>query len=276
MITNSPVRQFIPRGCGEARIAGQAYLRSLRQKREEDEDFGDPADFFMICPPFEVELTELGISTQGMTVLPDPNEAGLYHVWDVVGSSYTPADFIEEDKQDGTSRLVPTPQVSQLDLLTPGKSRHFFIAKASLVDAKPVYDRLDDTRIKMCPAGHEAHNEPNGGDIFQMCTSFLWETTDTLPKKNKRLHRIFMPRWMSKKDDQYLWMYWANGWYKQWDELEWVWAAFYWKPIDHVEIVKDNTSEQKHKDVIQLAMELGNGLPFILVDDETGEAEEIT
>lgn len=269
-------RKFIPRGCGEARIAGQGYLRSLKRKRDEDEDTGDPADFFMICPPFEVDLTELGISTQGMTVLPDPNVPNLYHVWDVVGSSYTPADFIEEDKQDGTSRLVPTPQIPQLDLLTPGESRHFFIAKASLVDPKLVYDRLDDTRVKMCPAGHKAHNELNGGDLYQMCTSFLWETDGLLPKKNKRLHRVFMPRWMARKDDQYLWHYWINGWYKHWDKLEWIWAAFYWKPVDHVEIVKDNTDEAKHTDVIQLAMKLGNGLPFILVDDETGETEEIT
>ena len=268
-------RKFLPRGCGEARIAGNAYLRSLKKKREEGEEAGDPADYFMICPPFEVDLGEMGISTQGMTILPDPDEPGIYNVWDVVGQDYLPADFIEEDKQDGTSRLVPTPQVPSLDMLTPGKSRHFFVAKASLVDPKSVYDQLDDTRIKMCPAGHEEHNNPNDDHIYQMCTSFLWETVDTLPKKNRRLHQVFMPRYMAKKDEEYLWSYWANAWRKNWEPLEWVYAAFYWKPIDRVEIVKDNTDQQKHLDVVQLAMELCNNLPFVLIDDNTGEEETI-
>jgi hypothetical protein len=266
--------KFVPRGCGEARIAGNAYLRSLKEKRKE-EDSGDPADYFMICPPFEIDLEAMGISTQGLTVLPDPNEEGLYNVWDVVGSVYQPADFIEEDKQSGTSRLVPTPQLSQLDLLTPGKSRHFFVAKASLVDAKLVYDQLDDTRIKMCPAGHNNHDYPDDDGIYQMCTSFLWETVDRLPKKNRRLHQIFMPRWMAKDKDEYLWSYFANGWYKHWEPLEWNYAAFYWKPVDRVEIVKDNTAEKKHDKVIQMAMELNNNLPFVLIDDETGEMEEL-
>ena len=267
-------RKFIPRGCGERRIAGNAYLRTQKKKREKD-DPGDPLDYFIVCPPWEVDLEELGLSTQGIRVLPDPYEEGVYNVWDLVGSQYTPADFIEEDRELGTSRLVPTPQVQQLDLLTPGKSRHIFVAKAALVNPKLVYDRLDDTRIKMCPAGYEQHNEKDGGDIYQMCTSFLWETVDKLPKKNRRLHQVFMPRWMAKKDKEYLWQYWANGWFKHWDELEWTYAAFYWKPIESVEIVKDNTDQERHKDVIQLAMELGNSLPFMLIDDETGESEVI-
>jgi len=80
---------------------------------------------------------------------------------------------------------------------------------------------------------------------------------------------------MAKKQGEYLWSYFANGWYKDWDDLEWIDAAFYWKPIDGVEIVKDNSEAKKHVDVIQLAMELGNNLPFTLVDDDTGEQEVI-
>lgn len=273
-MTQASTTQFVPRGCGERRIAGNAYLRSLQQKRKDDEDKGDPTDYFVICPPWEVDLGEIGLGTQGISVLPDPDDENLYNVWDLVGQQYSPADFIEEDKVDGTSRLVPEPQLRKLALLDPVKSRHIFVGKASLTDAKLVYDQLDDTRIKMCPAGHKEHNSPDGADIYQMCTSFLWETNDMLPKKNRRLHQIFMPRWMAKKDDEYIWSYFANGWYKHWEPLEWVYAAFYWKPIDRIEIVKDNVG-QTHLDPIQIAMELGNGLPFVLIDDDTGEEEPI-
>jgi hypothetical protein len=276
-MTQTQVTKFLPRGCGERRIAGNAYIRTLREKRKKDEDKGDPEDYFMICPPWGANLEELGLSTQGISILPNPHEPGIYDVWDLVGAEYyTPADFIEEDKRDGTSRLVPNPQLPQLDMLTPDKSRHIFVAKALLVDAKPVYEKLweKSDRLKMCPAGHEIHNENDGGDIYQSCTSFLWEANGVIPKKNRRLQQVFMPRWMAKKDDEYLWSYFANGWYKNWEDLEWDYAAFYWKTVSHVEIVKDNVGE-KHLDPVQIAMELGNGLPFILIDDDTGETEEI-
>lgn len=267
-------RKFVPRNCGDRRIAGNAYLRSLQQKRRDDEE-GDPEDYFMICPPFEVDLEEIGLASQGISVIPDPTDPMVYNVWDYVGTNnYTPADFIEEDKRYGTSRLVPTPQIPKLDMLTAGKSRHIFVTKAALIDPKLVYDRLDE-RIKMCPAGHKEHNDPNGAGIYQMCASFFWETQPSIPKKYRRLQQIFMPKFMAKKDGEYLWSYFSNGWYKDWDDLQWVDAAFYWKPIDHVDIVKDKSEDKKHVDVVQLAMNLGNNLPFILVDDDTGEQETI-
>ena len=126
-------------------------------------------EWFVNCPPIEIDPSDIGISDVGIYTLPRPGDLIIYDLWDVVGGCYYEyfPEFWEEGLLKGFSRKANN---AQFELLAKG-SEHNFVHSRGLLDD---YDVLFDNRVgvKLCPQGHKHHDENEKVDF---CVSLLWE-----------------------------------------------------------------------------------------------------
>lgn len=128
------------RGCG-SRQPGGAYLCTKLGPN------GSPLEDFLVDPvkPFAGEPFRAPI------LVPDPDDPEVKHAAIWVGESFypSPVDFIEEVRQKGASRRVPSG--FHFAALTPGKSRMIFIHPRAYTEKLFTPDH--------CPKDIEAHGE---------------------------------------------------------------------------------------------------------------------
>lgn len=88
-----------PRECGAGRQEGHIYAECGFNAG------GAPIEQFLLDHPIPVNTTQLGLSTQGVTLI---ERQGTYHIVDIVGESHYKyvADFIEEARAIGISRKI--------------------------------------------------------------------------------------------------------------------------------------------------------------------------
>ena len=87
----------VVRGCG-TRVAGGIYLSVATSP------YGKPLEDFLVDPPIPIHPGEIGVTPVGVRGVEDA--AGIYHVFDWVGSEHYPhvSDAIEEGRHYGFSR----------------------------------------------------------------------------------------------------------------------------------------------------------------------------
>ena len=89
-----------PRECGPGQQAGHIYAECGFSPD------GTPIEHFLLDYPVPVNPKQLGLSTQGVTLI---ERQGIWHVVDIIGREHYPcaADFIEEARVLGVSRKIP-------------------------------------------------------------------------------------------------------------------------------------------------------------------------
>lgn len=174
------------RGCGELAHDALYHYWPLGNR-------GMPINWFLLCPVWIVDREKLGISYQGITILPRMDLSGqqevdqasgkaIYDAWDVVGRKHYPykTDFYEEGRLQGFSRRWPTS--IDTSLLLPGISLHYLCTDAGgyqIDDAEEIRTRVDDDHIngpfcrKYPGLNMQGHKVPYGDRYFEACSA-LW------------------------------------------------------------------------------------------------------
>lgn len=157
-----------PRECGPGRQEGHIYAECGFGPN------GSPIEHFLIDHPIPVNPAQLGISTQGVTLI---ERQGVWHIVDFVGESHYPypQDFIEEARAIGVSRKLP--RTSDFAKLTPESTLILIHPKARLKNALEAASSATGWR---CPCGHShPATDPCAG-------WHVYAPTPTLPGTLKR------------------------------------------------------------------------------------------
>ncbi|GGB70567.1 hypothetical protein [Deinococcus soli (ex Cha et al. 2016)] len=139
------------RECGAGRTAGSIYVECGLSLT------GVPLEQYLHDPPIPVEPAQLGLSSQGVTIIED--DKGVRHIVDMVGASHYPypSDFIEEARLMGVSRKVP--KTTDLRGITSASMLILVHARASVVNAAAVSAASD----MICPNARHKPGEDCAG-----------------------------------------------------------------------------------------------------------------
>lgn len=162
------------RGCGKSRTEGGIYMETAMGPD------GTPFEEFIIDPPIVADFGALGVSPRGVSLVPD--DKGIYHVFDWVGSQHYPnvADFIEETRRLGPSRRLP--RTLEFEKITPESRMVLIHARAHIDNASDFYRETPWE----CPKGHQEH----GPSKNEMCAGLWWQ--DVEPTHLSRVEREAM------------------------------------------------------------------------------------
>jgi len=144
-----------PRECGPGRQAGHIYAECGFGPN------GAPIESFLIDHPTGVNPEQLGLSSQGITLI---ERAGVWHIVDIVGETHYPyaADFIEEARAIGISRKLP--RTSEFSKLTADSTLILIHPKARLKDPQAA---ASHTIGFHCPCG-------KGHPATDPCAAWHW------------------------------------------------------------------------------------------------------
>lgn len=261
------------RGCGE-RIAGGTYLTTqvrngtvswtVRGKDGTLKQAQRPLYAFVNDPPIPVDMKELSLAAQGMTLrqrtYPDGSLAlnadgePIWDAYDLVGETFYPTfpDFFEETLVKGTSRR--NEDESEWVKMSIDSAVHYIFAKGTLVNVHLFHTE----RMTSCIHDHEEHDVIPVGmeDFAPMCASLLWETIT--PKRGDtqgsgreftrvRPGGLFYPAWRPLVDP------------------EWQHAICLTLPVTRFEVVKDELTGS-HQSPLEILATLGNGIPYQLTE----------
>jgi hypothetical protein len=266
------MKDVLQRGCGW-RKAGAIYVTippTMEFKPPYDKL---PIDCYLFCPGWEVDLTELGLSAQGMRILERRdafgNGTGIWDLWDFVGSEkgypWVP-DFVEEARIMGTSRLCPQPVIKsdEFKKLDPTVSQHIFVSNRGLLNDESAeilhnnryFNPNNPTELASpCPIGNKLHDEfPN--QFFQPCTGMLWECVENT--KERQAHIVRMPRDVKPPT----FVYDAVSAAKEW-KIGFKAAAFMALPLNITLEVITDTLDKKHEKAIQMLLDLDIKFPWV-------------
>jgi hypothetical protein len=159
----------VARGCG-SRVAGGVYAELPLGP------FGQPIEFFLSCPPREVDADALGLSSIGVKLI---ERNGIWHVWDIVGQEHYPnvADFVEELRRFGLSRRLP--RTLEFDKLS-ADSRIVLLHRKAVIDNPADYyrtelrERLMRTHGEECFVPRPEHEVPTDPSET-MCSRLWWQ-----------------------------------------------------------------------------------------------------
>lgn len=172
----------IVRECGE-RIAGGIYICTEPAPPGQ----GRELEAFIVDPPVQVDMTELGISDVGQYLVPAQG-GEVWHIFDVVGQDHypNPCDALEEIRAVGLSRRAsPTLEYGKLDY----RSRIYLLHRRGLfspddrwyTDAPPVGNRNqggDENERVLAAAGYRS----NAGPRF---------------RTDREAQSVYCPRWIA-------------------------------------------------------------------------------
>lgn len=165
------------RGCGE--LAHDALYHYWPLGRN-----GIPIRLLTLCPIWVLDRVKLGISYQGVTLLPRLDIAGIpettsngkpiVDIYDIVGRKHYPykTDFYEEGKAQGFSRRWPTNV--DVSLLTPGISVHYLCTDAAAYEinvAENIRDEVNACGLHVCFKGVWEHKLPFDDKFYDTCTA---------------------------------------------------------------------------------------------------------
>lgn len=155
------------RGCGK-RTKGGIYAEVPLDPN------GVPLEHFLLEPPVELDVEELGLSPIGVKLF---DRAGTTHVLDWIGEEYYPnvADMVEEIKHLGLSRRLP--KTLDFSRLGPG-SRIMLVHRRAFV--RNWRDLADDVVAgAFCPKRREEdHNSET--PAFVPCIGAWWHDLDEI------------------------------------------------------------------------------------------------
>lgn len=246
----------VRRACG-VRTAGSIYATTKLKQRDSEVPF----EYFMVCPVWQINPTDIGLSAQGVSlqVRPDIDQV-IYDMYDVVGKSSYPyvSDFVEEGRALEFSRKIP--QNTQFSLLTQ-ESRHLLLhARAFDAAFDPLYDdRLGEMD---CPKGIEHHDN---NEKLEHCIALSWESMGDMPaKRENRRVNVVMPRTTTTNGVptfSYTGAYGPRAWQEQWGM-----GIFMWLPIDALEVINDPL-DGTHEKAMKLLQSCGTNIPYYLADE---------
>lgn len=165
---------MVARGCGDSRIAGGVYAECSLAP------FGHPIEEFLCDPGRFVKYRELGISEIGVTPIRDVR--GVVHLWDHVGRKHYPnvADFVEEARQHGISRRLPS--TLPFNLLTSGSRLVLMHSRAIIRNGQDYADCEPAGRppercpnligLEHCGRMRDVHQKAQPGHA---CSRFWWQ-----------------------------------------------------------------------------------------------------
>jgi hypothetical protein len=236
------------RDCGR-RKRGGAYWKTLLG------DEGIPIWRFLIDPPLVLDFEAIGISPQGLKLIPD--EQGVNHAWDWIGAAYWPywPDHYEEGIRFDFSGYIP----SNFDWskISPGKSERRLVHPRGAIVNRP---ELWPTRIEAhkCRTRQPAHNEVAEPWPAWHCINFLWENLLAVPygdpEDPRRARR-------TRHNFQY------DGWVPaEGFTPEWTPAYVMRLPLSAIEVIHDPDGG-KHEETIGRIEQLNPDLPVALVEE---------
>lgn len=154
------------RACGD-RVAGGIYLTVPTSPD------GAVVDNFLIDPPRPVDMTAMGLSSIGTTIIEKTSDKGdrNTYVMDVVGQSHYPnvSDFIEEARRHGISRRIA--RNADFSRLT-SQSRLILIHARGYITNSGEYHLARPKDEWWCPRNIPSHIRP---EFTGMCASLWWE-----------------------------------------------------------------------------------------------------
>jgi|ETNmetMinimDraft_11_1059920.scaffolds.fasta_scaffold05234_6 hypothetical protein len=244
------------RGCG-IRKAGMIY-------HVVDEDTignSGSAWAFAVDPPIPMINPEgMGISAQGISVLPRCNMLGIQEIddagvpifdaWDWVGYNGYPnaADFLMEVEAMGVSRLFP--KTTGFNKLTAASYHILVHPRAIINEASKIHQRrLSWEGHLRCPQSHDIHITPMK-DEESTCASMWVECVEGATRftKHTRMGRREMPSF------SYL-----CGTAPQKPKISFGPGIFMRFPLRHFEIVVD-TEMGTHEKALEMLGKLGSGM----------------
>lgn len=175
MLPDTPFVDTGPRGCGKARKAGGLYAELLLGKH------GRPVEDFLLDPPI---LLSFDAPTRvQMPIWMPTGDRHTLHLIDWIGESHYPnvADFVEEVRHMGLSRLIP-PSLLRSEIEHPDTGERVKVIEAfepasRLITAHArahIVTIADYPRTWDCPHSNDRHR-----DTDQMCAGvFWWDVTD--------------------------------------------------------------------------------------------------
>ena len=263
------MQRNLRRGCGTRKVG--AVYTVTRPPVERGIDPLD-LDYTLICPPWvpwEKSPTEIGLAAQGMLILerrnPDGTGTGIWDLYDWISEGDYPffPDFFEENRNYGTSRLIPV--TSPFKLLTQ-ESRHLFVhANAILADPRP-FIIGPELRFKACPSGIDMHMNPQVDvGLYDHCTGLLWEAVGKYdPKNGSRNVTVELPR-HRPADEAPSCIYQART-YPVDVTPAWSPGVLMWDTIEMFEIVHDPV-DNRHERAKKLIENSGTNIPYMIVPE---------
>jgi hypothetical protein len=258
----------VQRGCG--------YLKKgMIYSQVDTVEGGKPISYFIIDPPIEIDPDALGISAQGVSLLPrlnpitgqpalDVDGAQIYDIWDWVGTEYYPevSDFVEEVRSFGLSRL--TPKSIDYSKLSPASCHILLHKKAILDDASKrfIYEWSETSNMgaPKCLKKIPIHDHPDADflrDINDTCSKMWYHTKGKTAED--RILQIDLPGGVS---------YQMIGHPKF--APEYTLGAFMQFPVGFFSVVVDKV-ENKHEEALKALETLGRALqPRIRVINPDG------
>lgn len=260
---------MIIRGC-DVRKWGKTYF--VNYIVDNENIYHVPIERFLNCPPWKVNLNDLGLSQQGMRIIERTDMfgvgTGIYDLWDYIGHTSYPyaTDFIEEARRFGTSRLIPKTvlESAEFKLLTPDTSEHIFVhdrALLTLESAEKLYKNRH--QLQSCPANNPRHENMNVDDL-EPCMAFDWECVETISSaKTKREWWVPMPR-IENPTFAYRAAAALESWNIQFDGS----AAFMFLPLTRAELeVIEDPLEHQEVDALKILADIESQFPYKMVQE---------
>lgn len=246
------------RNC-KTRKVGSTYMAT-------EEGFFDnfPFSDFTLCPPYQIDASQIGLSNRGVVVAERPDGSGIYDAYDKLGwGLYPPADFFVEISHLGLSRNVDNIMGPQVKLLTPD-SMYFIVSDHGWINnAHTLFQNR--VGLKDCPKDHEIHN--NNDEIADMCIALFWEDMGHKPPNTKsREHQVSLARNRPPEEPAYTtekYAYWPEG-----HTSEYSTAIIMSLPAEALllEIIHDPNTN-KAEETANLLEELGSNFYYQVVEE---------
>jgi hypothetical protein len=258
---NTQISVYVPRRLCGHRIGGGTYVvtdveNTVVHWESNGKEFKRPLDTFIHDPPVHIDIKDLGLSAQGINVLPRPDGSGIYDAFDIVGAQDYPyfPDWYHETLFMGTSRRWEGNEQGKALLTSKSKIHHIFRNGTILNTGDFHTERATD---KICRSKNPHHqNIPvEMLDFAPCCTDLLWESISIRQCDRKIKGRAF------ERTHPSLSPYIAFTPPEDID-TNFDWAICVSLPITQFEVVKGNSYE----DALKLLESLGNGIPYLTKD----------
>jgi hypothetical protein len=257
------------RGC-DVRKWGNAYFEDYIVDNENV--YQVPIEKFCLCPPWEVDLEQLGLSQQGMRIIERTDlfgkGIGIWDLWDYIGHSGYPyaVDFLEEARRFGTSRLIPKPVIESaaFKLLKPEESMHMFVHDRALLTQESA-EKIQAHRLGLhdCPLNVESHNSMKKGEVVP-CFGLNWECIQESASTNtKRKWWVPMPR-VENPTFAYEGATAITNWKVKFEGT----AVFMALPLSKAELcVIEDPLEHKEADILKLLGDIESQFPYKMAQE---------
>jgi hypothetical protein len=270
------------RGCGELAHDAMYHYWPLGKG-------GIPIKSLTLCPVWVLDRVALGISYQGMTILPqldllgDPvivNGKPVMDIYDVVGRKYYKykTDFYQEGCLQGFSRRWPTSL--DVSLLTPGYSVHYICTDAAAYKNESANEMREEVNCCQAPSPPFLHECYKG--IHQLPFDERWIETCTAQwyheiTKDDAVDR--MGTWFRKikSTDPKSGLPWSYTVHPRDKEPEWLFGAFMALPIGIFRATTPRGSDvlsNRVQKAVQKAADMGIPVMVTKLNPDLPDSEE--